>query len=154
MLNSDYRDILQILLRNKVEFLVIGAYALATYGYPRATGDLDIWVKCSLENSKKIYHSLREFGSPLFALDEKSFSEKNIIFQIGIVPRRIDLLTSIDGVDFSKAYLQKKEFPLDNMIVPVISLKDLIRNKESTGREKDQLDAKILNKILKKRKKF
>lgn len=87
-------------------------------------------------------------------MDEKSFSEKNIIFQIGIVPRRIDLLTSIDGVDFSKAYLQKKEFPLDNMIVPVISLEDLIRNKESTGREKDQLDAKILNKILKKRKQF
>ena len=76
MLNEDYRDMLHILLGNEVRFLVVGAYALGAYGYPRATGDFDIWVDTSRENSKKIYVSLAEFGSPLADISERTFTEK------------------------------------------------------------------------------
>ena len=108
MLNEDYRDALHTLLNNDVRFLVVGAYALGAYGYPRATGDFDIWVDTSMENSKKIYVSLAEFGAHLADISEQTFTEKGIIFQIGIAPRRIDIITCIDGVDFREAYEKKK----------------------------------------------
>ena len=103
MLNEDYKEMLQILLNNEVKFLIVGAYAMGAQGYPRATGDFDIWVEPSPENSKRVYNSLLEFGSPLEQIHEKTFNENRIIFQIGVIPRRIDILTSIDGVEFDKA---------------------------------------------------
>jgi hypothetical protein len=144
MLNEDYKEMLQILLSNKVEFLVVGAYAMGAYGYPRATGDLDIWVEASPGNSEKIYRSLSKFGAPLSDITETTFSEEGIIFQIGVAPRRIDIITKIDGVDFGKAYSDKQEIEVEGIKIPFLSKEDLIKNKESTGREKDQLDAKYL----------
>ena len=96
MLNEDYKEILQILLGNKVKFLVVGAYAMSAYGYPRATGDFDIWVETSKENSKKVYESLVKFGAPVSNITEDTFTEKGIVFQIGVAPRRIDIITHID----------------------------------------------------------
>lgn len=96
MLNEDYKEILQSLLRNKVKFLIVGAYAMGVYGYPRATGDFDIWVDASIENSKKICKSLSEFGAPLSEVTEKTFSKKRVVFQIGVAPRRIDILTHFE----------------------------------------------------------
>ena len=145
MLNEDYRDMLHILLDNEVRFLVVGAYALGAYGYPRATGDIDIWVDASRGNSKKIYVSLAEFGSPLADISEQTFTEKDIIFQIGIVPRRIDIITCIDGVDFQEAYETKEIIEVDGLNIPFLSKEDLIKNKRSTGREKDKLDAEYLS---------
>ena len=84
MLNEDYRDMLQILLGNRVRFLVVGAYALGAHGYPRATGDFDLWVDTSADNSRRIYTSLAEFGAPLSDISETTFTEEGIIFQIGI----------------------------------------------------------------------
>jgi len=144
MLNEDYREILQLLLNNKVRFLVVGAYAMGVYGYPRATGDFDIWVEATEENSKKIYNSLTEFGAALSDITEETFSKKRIIFQIGVTPRRIDILTYIDGVDFKKAYQTKKEIKIDTLKVPFISKVNLIKNKKATGRDKDKLDIKHL----------
>jgi predicted nucleotidyltransferase len=146
MLNKDYKDILQILLDNNVQFLVVGAYALGAYGYPRATGDIDLWVMASPENSEKIYQSLIQFGAPMEQINEKTFSEQGVIFQIGVAPRRIDVITKIDGVDFQKAWTARQEIAIDGLKVPFISKQDLIKNKESTGREKDKLDAKELRK--------
>jgi len=100
MLNKDYKEMLQILLDNKVRFLVVGAYAMGAYGYPRATGDIDIWVEASSENSEKIHQSLSEFGSPLSEVTKTTFCEQGIVFQIGVAPRRSDIITKIDGVDF------------------------------------------------------
>jgi hypothetical protein len=134
MLNEDYKEILQILLNNDVEFLVVGAYAMAAYGYPRATGDFDIWVETTSENSKKIYNSLSEFGAPLSEITESIFEEKDIVFQVGISPRRIDIITNIDGVEFKDAYRDREEIDVEN----------LIKNKKATGREKDKLDIKYL----------
>jgi len=147
MLNEDYKDILQIFLKNRIKFLVVGAYAMAAHGYPRATGDFDIWVEASSENSKRIYKSLLDFGAYLKDVDEKTFSEKEIIFQIGVVPRRIDIITHIDGVDFASAYETKKMLLLEDLEIPFLSRENLIKNKESTGRLKDKADADSLKNI-------
>ena len=144
MLNEDYKDMLQILLDNDVKFLIVGAYALASYGYPRATGDFDIWVEASKENSKKILSSLIRFGAPTTGLTEKTFIEKGITFQIGVAPRRIDLITDIDGVVFSDAYFSRENIDMEELKLPFISKENLIKNKKSTGRDKDLLDVKYL----------
>ena len=145
MLNEDYRDMLQILLGNKVRFLVVGAYAMGAYGFPRATGDFDIWVDTSPENSKKVYSSLSRFGAPLTEISEETFTQEDIVFQIGIAPRRIDILTHIDGVRFKDAYESKVVIEVEGLPIPFISKNDLIKNKRSTGREKDKLDADYLS---------
>lgn len=141
MLNEDYRDILHILSKNRVDFLVVGAYAMSAYGYPRATGDIDIWVLPSQENSRKVYISLAEFGAPVKDITEETFLEQNIVYQIGVAPRRIDVLTHIDGVDFQNAFKNKRVIELEGLTIPIISKEDLLKNKLATGREKDRLDA-------------
>ena len=144
MLNNDYKEMLQSLLDNNVRFLIVGAYALAAYGYPRATGDFDIWVEATIENSKKILSSLSHFGAPIADLTEQTFAEKGIVFQIGVAPRRIDLITHIDGVDFNEAYISKESIDIELLKVPFISKENLIKNKKATGRDKDILDVKYL----------
>ncbi len=146
MLNEDYKDILQLLLKDKVKFLVVGAYALGVHGYPRATGDIDIWVEASPTNAKKIFEVLVKFGSPVKEISQETFSNKGIIFQIGLPPRRIDFITDIDGVTFKSAYKNREIVILQALKIPFLSLKDLIRNKQSTGRTKDLLDVEYLKK--------
>jgi len=140
MLNSDYKEMLQILLENEVRFLIVGAYAMGAHGYPRATGDLDIWVEASEKNSRKVYKSLTRFGSPLSQLTEESFCEAGIVFQIGVAPRRIDILTHIDGVRFDDAYEAKEVIELEGLRIPFLSKEDLLTNKKATGRQRDKLD--------------
>jgi hypothetical protein len=141
MLNKDYSEMLQLLNANEVRFLVVGAYALGAYGYPRATGDIDIWVLAEQDNSKKLYQALKHFGAPLAQIGESTFTQQGIIFQIGVAPRRIDIITRIDGVDFSAAWQNRRLIDIDGTPIPFISKQDLIKNKLSTGREKDRLDA-------------
>ena len=148
MLNEDYKEMLQILLEEKVKFIVVGAYALSAHGYPRATGDIDIWIEPTSDNSQKLISSLTRFGAPLFDVSAKDFTKEGIIFQIGVAPRRIDILTAIDGVEFQSAHARKLEILLEGISIPVLSLEDLIKNKQSTGREQDSIDAKILKKKL------
>ncbi|MFH1379969.1 MAG: hypothetical protein ABII23_06800 [bacterium] len=138
---------LQILLNHEVKFLIIGAYAMGAYGYPRATGDFDIWVETSLENSIKIHKSLGEFGAPTSEITDKTFAEKGIIFQIGVAPRRIDIITHIDGVNFQEAYISRENIEIEQLNLPFISKENLIKNKQSTGRKKDILDVEYLKKI-------
>jgi len=137
---------LSILSEEKVKYLVIGAFALSTYGYPRATGDIDIWVEANEENSRKVLKSLIRFGAPMDKISQDDFKAKGLIFQIGVAPRRIDITTLIDRVDFETAYPNRKDIIIENITVPVISLEDLIKNKQSTGRDKDILDVKMLKK--------
>jgi hypothetical protein len=144
MLNKDYKEMLQFLKANDVRFLIVGAYALGAYGYPRATGDMDIWVLAEQDNSEKLYQTLKEFGAPMVQLTEQTFVQKGVIFQIGVAPRRIDIITHIDGVEFTPAWQNRQLIDIDGMSIPFISKEDLIRNKLSTGREKDRLDAQQL----------
>ena len=146
MLNEDYKEMLQLLLEEQVDFMIVGAYALGTHGYPRATGDIDIWVKPNSINSKKIYKALARFGAPLDQIQIDEFSTEGIIFQIGVIPRRIDIITQIDGVTYEEADEDKIIVEIEDLKIPVISLEKFIRNKMATGREQDGLDIKILTK--------
>jgi hypothetical protein len=147
MLNEDYKDILRALSASKARYLVIGAYAMSAYGYVRATGDFDIWVEPSVQNSPKVYKALKVFGAPLSKISEQTFASVDVVFQIGVIPRRIDIVTSIDGVAFQKAYGEREMFVIDRLRVPVLSKPDLIKNKASTGRPKDKMDAACLRKL-------
>lgn len=144
MLNEDYKEMLLLLLEEQVDFMIVGAYALGAHGYPRATGDIDIWVKPSDMNSKKLYKTLARFGAPLDQIKMDDFSMEGIIFQIGVIPRRIDIITKIDGVTYEEADEDKIIVDVEGLMIPVISLDKLIKNKMSTGREKDELDIKTL----------
>jgi len=151
MLNKDYKEMLQLLLEEQVNFILVGAYALSAHGYPRATGDIDIWVKADESNSKRIYQVLSRFGAPLEQINENGFAGEGIIFQIGVAPRRIDIITQIDGVTYDEADEDKIVVEVEELKLPIISLSKLIKNKMSTGREKDKLDAKFLIKNRKNR---
>jgi len=147
MLNEDYKEMLQLLSEEQVDFMIVGAYALGTHGYPRATGDIDIWVKPNDINSRKLYKALARFGALLDQIKIDDFSTEGIIFQIGVIPRRIDIITKIDGVTYEEADEDKIIVEIEGLKIPVISLDKLIKNKMSTGREKDELDIKTLRKM-------
>jgi hypothetical protein len=144
MLNEDYKDMLQCLLKEKVRFLLVGAYAVAVYGYPRATKDIDFFVGATPENASSVMRALRLFGAPLSNVSESDFSSEGIVFQIGSSPRRIDILTRISGVGFERAYANRKTICVEGMELPVISLVDLIANKRASGRTQDLADAERL----------
>jgi hypothetical protein len=144
MLNPDYKDMLVALCEEKTDFLIVGAYALAVYGLPRATGDIDLFVGTDAENSKKVYQALKRFGAPLSEIQPETFTQSGVIFQIGLVPNRIDLLTSIEGVSFADAWSHRKATEVEGLNLFVISIEDLILNKSSTGRPKDELDVNWL----------
>jgi len=144
MLNQDYRDILSAFNAERVEFLLVGAYALAAHGAPRATGDLDLWVRPSTENAQRAWRALVRFGAPLENLQPADLSTPGTVIQIGREPRRIDLLTTIDGVEFDQAWNVKMEIKIDGMTIPVIGRDEFLRNKRATGRLKDLADAERL----------
>jgi hypothetical protein len=148
MLNDDYKEILQLLFEAKVDFLLVGAYALAAHGYPRSTGDIDIWINPTPTNAKKVYQAIIKFGAPLFDLTVEDLYQLGNVFQIGIAPRRIDILTGISGVEFAEAKEDFIRLELYGMELPFISLEKLIINKEASGRDKDLIDLKNLRKLL------
>ena len=144
MLNRDYKEMLSLLLDNRVEFLLVGAYALATHGFPRATADIDIFVKADTENASKLYKTLEKFGAPLENVSPDDLAEPGTILQIGVAPRRIDILTKIDGMTFDEASEGKEIIEIEDLMIPVISRQNLVINKLATGREKDRIDAENL----------
>jgi len=146
MLNQDYKDMLSLLLENGVDFLPVGAYALAAHGFPRATADIDIFVRPSKENAKHVFKTLSEFGAPLKNISISDFESPGIILQIGVEPRRIDMITEIDGLTFDEAAKGKDIVDIEGLSIPVISKRTLIINKRATGRDKDRLDAENLEK--------
>jgi hypothetical protein len=146
MLNQDYKEMLSLLLENKVEFLLVGAYALAAHGFPRATGDIDIFVKPDSMNAAKVYKALTDFGASLENIKTEDFSAPGMVLQIGMIPRRIDIITEITGLNYDEASKDKEIVRIDELAIPVISKQNLIINKLATGREKDRIDAEILKK--------
>ena len=145
MLNQDYKEMLQILQNQDVDFILVGAYALAAQGYPRSTLDIDIWVDPTRENSMKVFKALSEFGAPLEEIGPNSFEQKGIMFQIGVAPCRIDIITEISGdIDFQSARNRAKQVKIEDISLNILSIEDLIKNKEATGRPKDIEDANRL----------
>jgi len=147
MLNEDYRDILLALSDEKVKFLLVGAYALAAHGYLRATMDIDIWVMPSTENADAVLRALRHFGAPLHNLTKDDLQKDETIFQIGIAPRRIDIITSATGLQFEETYRRSLSVNIEGIEVHIPSIDDLIRNKRALGRTKDLADAEALESL-------
>jgi len=144
MLNEDYRDMLHALSDEKVRFILIGAYALAAHGYPRATMDMDIWVMPSPDNAEAVLRALRRFGAPLHNLTKEDLQKDGTIFQIGVAPRRIDIITAASGLKFEPAYQNSIPMDIDGIEVRIPSIDDLIINKKATGRTRDLADAEAL----------
>jgi hypothetical protein len=144
VLNQDFKDILSIFVEHKVEFLVVGAYALAAHGCPRATGDIDLWIRCNTDNSGKVWNALAKFGAPLQNIDPEEFSKPGIVFQIGVAPRRVDILTILDGLEFDDAWRERTEIEVDGIRLPIISKPHFILNKKASGRPKDLADIALL----------
>jgi hypothetical protein len=123
------------------EHLLVGAYALAVHGVPRATGDIDLWVRPSPANAERVIRALARYGAPIGGLTVDDLAKPGTVFQIGVAPHRIDVLTAIDGVEFGEAWSRRITTEIAGTAVPVIGRDDLIRNKRSTGRPQDQADA-------------
>ena len=145
-LPQDFKELLQLLNSKKIEYLVIGGYAVALYGYPRATGDMDIWLAVSKDNAKKTVGALKEFGFAMPELKEELFLKKGRNIRMGNPPLRIEFLTSIDGVEFTKCYTNREIVKIDDIKINFISLRDLRRNKKASGRHKDLADLENLGK--------
>jgi hypothetical protein len=143
-LNRDYNDILSALCAEDAEFLIVGAYAVGAHGIPRATGDIDIWVRPSRENARRVMRALKRFGAALLDLTEKDLATDDTVFQMGVAPRRIDVLTGISGVTFDDAWLSRVSVAIEGLTVPVIGRDDLLRNKAAAGRPKDLADLAAL----------
>jgi predicted nucleotidyltransferase len=140
MLNPDYRDILSALADAQADYLVVGAYALASHGLVRATRDLDLWVRATPENASRVFNALVEFGAPANHFKVEELTTEDTVLQLGVDPVRIDILTSVSGLEFHAAWEQRQILELGGLQVPVVSLEDLITNKRATGRPQDLLD--------------
>ncbi|HEX8620273.1 MAG TPA: DUF6036 family nucleotidyltransferase [Thermoanaerobaculia bacterium] len=143
-MNRDFVEMLQALSESGAEFMVVGAYALAAHERPRATGDIDIWVRPAPENARLVWTALLRFGAPLEDLTVDDLSQPGIIFQIGRVPKRIDILTQISGVSFDEAWPNRILVESDGVRYAVIGKHELIQNKLATGRPKDLVDVRNL----------
>jgi hypothetical protein len=143
-LDKDYKDFIQSLNENKVEYLLVGGYAVIHYGYPRLTIDMDIWINPTKENARKVYDSLEHFGYPMDKVNINDFLIPDLIFQIGRAPVRIDVLTSIEGVSFIEASKNKTILNDEGLEIPLIGLEDLKKNKKAVGRHKDLDDLEKL----------
>jgi hypothetical protein len=140
-MNRDFSDMLSALSAAGAEYLIVGAHAMAAHGRPRATGDLDIWVNPRSDNARKVWSALAKFGAPMGELTLTDLSNSAVVFQMGVPPNRIDILTSIDGVEFDSAWSRRIEAAFGGQHVPVLGRNDLLINKKAAGRPKDLADA-------------
>jgi hypothetical protein len=144
--NEDFVDIARGFIDNGVEFLIVGAYALAAHGFPRTTGDIDIFVRPAPENAARVFRALADFGPPVAShgVTQHDFEVEDKVYQLGLPPRRIDILTSISGVSFDEAAENAIEGNLGPVKVRFIGKAAMARNKLASGRPKDLVDAELL----------
>jgi hypothetical protein len=145
-LKPDFRELLRLLNHHRVTYLIVGAYAVMKYTEPFYTKDMDIWVDATPENARRAYDALVEFGAPMANLSIHDLSQPHIVFQFGMAPLRVDVITSIDAVNFDEAWKSRVETHLDDIPIFIISLDDLKRNKKSADRESDRLHLARLEK--------
>lgn len=136
-MNPDFVDLLRAFVAADVRFLIVGAYALALYGRPRATGDLDVWIDATPENARRVMTALAAFGAPLSDVSVDDFSRPGVTYQIGVAPGRIDILTELTGLSFDEAWPERMRRPFGEIDVDFIGREAFIRNKRATGRAKD-----------------
>ncbi len=138
---------LAALFAERADFLIVGAYAVGAHGAPRATGDLDLFVRPTPENAVRVWRALARFGAPLKDVTEEDFISSDLIYQIGVPPGRIDVITGISGVTFDEAWRGRVTHEVDGLKLPLIGLDELIRNKRASGRHKDLHDVETLERL-------
>ncbi len=145
-MNEDFRDLLALLAEHGAEFVVVGAHALAVHGAARATGDIDVLIRPVADNAARVHAALRAFGAPVEAhgVTPADLAREGTIYQLGLPPRRIDILTRIDGVSFDEAWAGRVAVDIAGMRVPFLGRDELIRNKRAAGRAKDLTDLALL----------
>lgn len=143
-LYPDFKELLELLNAHEVDFLIVGGYALAFHGYPRFTGDLDIYLGIQRDNAKKVLSVLQEFGFGALNLSEADFTQSDQIIQLGVPPIRVDFITSIDGVEWDAAWANRERDDWDGIPVAYLSRNDFILNKRASGRLKDLADIEAL----------
>lgn len=145
-MNEDFRDLLALLLEAGARFLVVGAHAMAVHGVPRATGDLDVWIARDGDNAERVWAALLRFGAPVAAMGVRleHLSRDDVVVQIGLPPRRIDLLTSVTGLGFEEAWAGRVTHDVEGLAIPFLGRSALVRNKRATGRAKDRADLEAL----------
>jgi len=144
MLNQDFREFIQLLNDNQARYLVVGGYAVALHGYPRYTKDLDVWIEMTPHNATRVVLALQKFGFGSLGLKEQDFLEADTIIQLGYPPRRIDLLTTLPGVDFDNCFAKRMVVELDSVPVNFIDLESLKKNKRAAARAQDLADIENL----------
>ena len=150
LLNKDFKEFVQFLNANAVEYLVVGGYALMAHGHPRYTGDIDFWVNPTRANIANLLTALDQFGFASVDLKEEDFLVDQAVIQLGLPPARIDLMVAVSGVEFESAYKSRLEVDLNGTRINVINRNDFIRNKKATGRARDFVDLKELGVDVKK----
>ena len=137
MFSQDFKEFIELLIKNKAEYLIVGGYAVGVHGHPRYTGDLDIWLNPKPANAELILKSVNEFGFSSFNLTLSDFTKPGNVIQLGYPPLRIDLLTEIDGVTFEECFQNRRQVTIENLTVNFIGYNDLLKNKLESGRPKD-----------------
>ena len=143
-MNADYIDMLKCQNKAGVDYILVGGWAVNMYGYIRATVDLDVWILADADNAKKVYSAVAEFGVPVSEMKPEEFAEYGMIFQIGVAPCRVDIISKISGVSYADAVTRAVPKTIDGIPVRIISLDDLIANKKASGRAKDLADVEVL----------
>jgi len=144
MINKDFKEFIELLNKNNVKYLVVGGYALAFHGYPRYTKDIDFWVWVEKENAKNIIKALKDFGFSSLELKEEDFLTPGYVIQLGQPPGRIDLLTSVTGLEFETCYASKVHIELQGTKIDFLDLENFKKNKKSVGRYQDLADLENL----------
>ncbi len=144
--NLDFLEFLELLEKHKVDFLLVGGYAVVLHGYIRSTGDMDLWVERTDENYQKLKKVYQDFSAPIFP-EEQFSNHKFNVWGIGVEPSKIEILTQVDGLLFGESYAKRKYFKVDELQIPYIDFDDLLKNKQASGRYKDLADIEQLNKL-------
>jgi hypothetical protein len=144
IVNADFRDLLKILNESNVRYLIVGGYAVMFHTEPRFTKDIDIWVEPTPSNAKQVWKALTEFGAPLEQVSLTDFQNKDLIYQIGVAPNRIDIMMDVPGIEFETAWNNRIQSQYGDIPIFILSLNDLIAAKEEAGRDQDLLDLKRL----------
>jgi hypothetical protein len=152
VLDSNFKEFIQLLNANGVKYLVVGGFAVAYHGYPRYTKDLDFWIWAEPDNAHRMLRVIRDFGLGTLGLTEDDFLNLENVVQIGYEPNRIDLIMQLDGMEFKECYDKRQEVPFENISINFIDLDNLIKSKRLSGRKKDLVDAAELKKQKKKKK--
>jgi hypothetical protein len=144
MINKDFKEFIELLNKNNVRYLVVGGYALAFHGYPRYTKDIDFWVWVNEKNAENIVKALHEFGFSSLDINEQDFLSPGYVVQLGQPPSRIDLLTSVTGLDFDECYVSKVQIDIQGLKIDFIDMENFKKNKKAVGRYQDLADLENL----------